>query len=83
MLKECGKVWNFKLDKPLDVMNRTYWFILVGAWTRMLRKMRTVDGPAQEFRKGTRTLLETHLEVIHITFQQRMATSMLNSKIMG
>lgn len=39
MLEECGKVWNFKLDRPLDVINRTYWIILVGAWkTRMLKK---------------------------------------------
>lgn len=84
MLEECGKVWNFKLNKPLDVINRTYWILLVGARkTRMLRKMRTVEGPAHEFWKGTRTLPETHLEVIHIAFRQRMATSMLNSKVMG
>lgn len=39
LLEECGKVWNFKLDRPLDVINRTYWIILVGAWkTRMLKK---------------------------------------------
>lgn len=84
MLEECGTVWNFRLEKPLDVINRTCWTILVGARkARMLRKMWTVGVWLMMFQKGTRTIPGTHPEVTHVTFWQRLAASLLNSKVMA
>lgn len=56
LLEECGRVWNFRLERPWDIINRTYWTILVGApKTRMLRKMWTVRVWLMGLLKGTRT----------------------------
>lgn len=56
MLEKLGRVWNVRLEKPWDVINRTYWTILVGAHkTRMRRKMWPVRVWLTRLWKGTMT----------------------------